>query len=229
MVDRPASALDDAVEVMDRLRSPGGCPWDAAQSHRSLAPFLLEEAYEVLDAIDTEDDAALREELGDLLMQVLFHARLAEENESEPWSIDDVAIGLVDKLRRRHPHVFGDVTVDGPAQVVVNWEHIKATEKERSSITDGIPLGLPALALAAKLLARLEHCGLAVPVPAADPDDPTSAFGAELLDIVRRASASGVDAEQALRETVLAYRRDIHRAELLEERPEGPEDQGGVS
>ena len=223
MADRPASALDDAVEVMDRLRSPGGCPWDAAQSHRSLAPFLLEEAYEVLDAIDTEDDAALREELGDLLMQVLFHARLAEENESDPWSIDDVASGLVEKLRRRHPHVFGDVTVDGPAQVVVNWEHIKATEKERSSITDGIPLGLPALALAAKLLARLEHSGLTVPPPAADPANPTAAFGRELLDLVRRAGTAGVDAEQALREMVLAYRNEIRRSELVDERPAGPD------
>jgi XTP/dITP diphosphohydrolase len=222
VADPPTSALDDAVEVMDRLRSPGGCPWDAAQSHRSLAPFLLEEAYEVLDAIDTQDDAALREELGDLLMQVLFHARLAEENESDPWSIEDVATGLVDKLRRRHPHVFGDVTVDGPAQVVVNWEHIKATEKERSSITDGMPLGLPALALAGKLLARLEHGGLTVPPPAADPANPTATFGAELFDVVRRAGTAGVDAEQALRETVLAYRNEIRRVELAGERPAGP-------
>ena len=220
MADRPASALDEAVEVMDRLRSPGGCPWDAAQSHRSLAPYLLEEAYEVLDAIDTEDDSALREELGDLLMQVLFHARLAEENESDPWSIDDVAAELVDKLRRRHPHVFGEVAVDGPAQVVVNWEHIKASEKARSSITDGMPLGLPALALAAKLLARLQHAGLTVLAPAADPDDATAAFGAELLDVVRRAAAAGVDAEQALRETVLAYRNAIRRAES-EQTPSG--------
>jgi XTP/dITP diphosphohydrolase len=224
VADRPASALDDAVEVMDRLRSPGGCPWDAAQSHRSLAPFLLEEAYEVLDAIDTGDEAALRDELGDLLMQVLFHARLAEENESDPWSIEDVAAGLVEKLRRRHPHVFGEVTVDDPAQVVVNWEHIKAAERERSSITDGLPLGLPALALAAKLLARLEHSGLTVPPPAADPDNPSAAFGAELLDVVRRASAAGVDAEQALRETVLAYRSEIRRAELAGERPAAPDD-----
>jgi uncharacterized protein YabN with tetrapyrrole methylase and pyrophosphatase domain len=223
VADRPASALDDAVEVMDRLRSPGGCPWDAAQSHRSLAPYLLEEAYEVLDAIDTGDDIALRDELGDLLMQVLFHARLAEENESNPWSIEDVAAGLVEKLRRRHPHVFGEVTVDGPAQVVVNWEHIKAAERERSSITDGIPLGLPALALAAKLLARLEHSGLTVRPPATDPHNPTVAFGAELLDVVRRAGAVGVDAEQALRETVLAYRSEIRRAELPDERPAGPD------
>jgi XTP/dITP diphosphohydrolase len=224
VADRPASALDDAVEVMDRLRSPGGCPWDAAQSHRSLAPFLLEEAYEVLDAIDTGDDAALRDELGDLLMQVLFHARLAEENASDPWSIEEVAAGLVEKLRRRHPHVFGDLTVDGPAQVVVNWEHIKATEQKRSSITDGLPLGLPALALAAKLLVRLEHSGLTVPPPAPDTDNPTAAFGAELLDVVRRAAAAGVNAEQALRETVLAYRNEIRRAELVDERPTGPDD-----
>jgi XTP/dITP diphosphohydrolase len=223
VADRPASALDDAVEVMDRLRSPGGCPWDAAQSHRSLAPFLLEEAYEVLDAIDTGDDAALRDELGDLLMQVLFHARLAEENESDPWSIEDVATGLVEKLRRRHPHVFGEVTVDGAAQVVVNWEHIKAAERERSSITDGMPLGLPALALAAKLLARLEHSGLTVPSPAPGADNPASVFGVELLDVVRRAGAAGVDAEQALRETVLAYQREIRRAERVDEEPGEPE------
>jgi XTP/dITP diphosphohydrolase len=223
VADRPASALDDAVEVMDRLRSPGGCPWDAAQSHRSLAPFLLEEAYEVLDAIDKGDDAALRDELGDLLMQVLFHARLAEENESDPWSIEDVAAGLVEKLTRRHPHVFGEVTVDGAAQVVVNWEHIKATERERSSITDGLPLGLPALALAAKLLARLEHGGLTVSSPAPDADNSASLFGTELLDVVRRAGAAGVDAEQALRETVLAYRREIRRAERVDEEPGAPE------
>jgi XTP/dITP diphosphohydrolase len=155
---------------------------------------------------------------------VLFHARLAEENESDPWSIEDVAAGLVEKLTRRHPHVFGEVTVDGAAQVVVNWEHIKATERERSSITDGLPLGLPALALAAKLLARLEHSGLTVPSPAPDADNSASLFGTELLDVVRRAGAAGVDAEQALRETVLAYRSEIRRAERSDKRGAGPDD-----
>ena len=144
-----------AVQIMDRLRSPGGCPWDAEQTHSSLAPYLIEEAYETLEAIETADLTALREELGDLLLQVLFHARLAEEaSPDERFTIDDVAADLVAKLTTRHPHVFADVDADTAEQVADNWDEIKRAEKQRTSATDGIPLGQPALALAAKLLSR---------------------------------------------------------------------------
>ena len=184
-----------AVAVMDQLRSPGGCPWDAAQTHRSLAKYLLEETYETLEAIETDDMALLREELGDLLLQVLFHARLAEElPEGERFSIDDVASDLVAKLVHRHPHVFGDVKVDGAAEVNENWERLKAAEKARASIVEGVPMGQPALALAAKLVSRAQRVGAG------------DGFGPRLLSVVREAVAAGVDPELALRETSRAYR-----------------------
>jgi XTP/dITP diphosphohydrolase len=189
-----------AVAVMDQLRSPGGCPWDAAQTHRSLAKYLLEETYETLEAIETDDVALLREELGDLLLQVLFHARLAEElPEGERFSIDDVASDLVAKLVHRHPHVFADVKVDGAAEVNENWERLKAEEKARASIVEGVPMGQPALALAAKLVSRAQRAGTDVPIA----DD---GFGRRLFELVREAVAAGVDPELALRETSRAYR-----------------------
>ena len=189
-----------AVAVMDQLRSPGGCPWDAAQTHRSLAKYLLEETYETLEAIETDDMALLREELGDLLLQVLFHARLAEElPEGERFSIDDVASDLVAKLVHRHPHVFADVKVDGAAEVNENWERLKAAEKARSSIVEGVPMGQPALALAAKLVSRAQQSGTDVPIAG-------DGFGPRLLEIVRDAVAAGVDPELALRETSRVYR-----------------------
>ncbi|WP_018502114.1 nucleoside triphosphate pyrophosphohydrolase [Parafrankia discariae] len=156
----PGSALLDAVAVMDRLRSPGGCPWDAEQTHVSLAPYLLEEAYEAYQAIEDGDLAELREELGDVLMQVLFHARVAAEAGGAGWDVDDVAAGLTAKLVRRHPHVFGDVAVSGADDVVTNWDAIKAVEKGRKSVTEGVPLSAPALFLTAKLLRRAAKLGL---------------------------------------------------------------------
>ncbi|MCW2540846.1 MAG: MazG family protein [Frankiales bacterium] len=170
------SALLRAVAVMDRLRSPGGCPWDAEQTHASLAKYLLEETYETLDAIEDADAVALREELGDLLLQVLFHARLAEEAVAgERFSIEDVAGDLVDKLVRRHPHVFSDTAVSGAGEVNANWEVIKQQEKQRTSVTDGVPLGQPALALSAKLIGRAQRAGLAPPPH--EPDVTTDATG----------------------------------------------------
>ncbi|MEX5631301.1 MazG family protein [Parafrankia sp. FMc2] len=157
--DLPGSALLDAVAVMDRLRSPGGCPWDAEQTHASLAPYLLEEAYEAYQAIEDGDLTELREELGDVLMQVLFHARVAAEAGPRGWDVDDVATGLAAKLIRRHPHVFGDVAVSGADDVVTNWDAIKAQEKSRKSVTEGVPLSAPALSLTAKLLRRAVKLG----------------------------------------------------------------------
>ncbi|HEY7049783.1 MAG TPA: MazG family protein [Jatrophihabitantaceae bacterium] len=199
--------LARAVEVMDRLRSPGGCPWDAAQTHESLAKYLLEETYETLEAIETGDLTLLREELGDLLLQVLFHARLAEElPPGQRFSIDDVAGDLVDKLVHRHPHVFAGVAVESADEVNENWEKLKAAEKGRGSVVDGVPMGQPALALAAKLVSRGERAGLDVTVEG-------RGVGERLLAVVREAVAAGVDPELALRDTARRYRDALASAE----------------
>ena len=197
-----------AVQVMDRLRSPGGCPWDAQQTHSSLAPYLIEEAYETLEAIETADLTALREELGDLLLQVLFHARLAEEAAPDQrFTIDDVAADLVAKLVRRHPHVFADAVAGTAADVATNWDAIKKAEKQRDSVTDGIAMQQPALALAAKLVSRSSRAGLAVPLPSGD------GIGERLLAVVRDAVRAGVDPEQALRASARDYREAVQAAE----------------
>ncbi len=202
-LDPPGAALLDVVAVMDRLRSPGGCPWDAEQTHASLMPYLLEEAYEAYEALEDDDPVALREELGDVLLQVVFHTRLAQEDAG--WSVDDVAAELVAKLVRRHPHVFADGTARDAGAVERSWEQIKAAEKRRTSVTDGVPLGQPALSLAAKLQRRATRLG--APVPAA------SGPGGELWDAVARAAAAGVDPEAALRTTARTFRDALARAE----------------
>ncbi len=200
------SQLERAVEIMDRLRSPGGCPWDAEQTHASLARYLLEEAYEVIEAIETGDRELLREELGDLLLQVLFHARIAEE-EPDPYSIEDVAADLVDKLVRRHPHVFADAERSDAATLNETWERQKIAEKGRTSAVDGVPLAQPALALTSKLISRANRAGLAV-----EPDT-SDEIGARLFDVVQDAVAAGIDPETALRRTARAYRSAILAAE----------------
>jgi uncharacterized protein YabN with tetrapyrrole methylase and pyrophosphatase domain len=160
---RPGSALLRLVAVMDTLRT--SCPWDARQTHESLAPHLLEESYEALDALESGDMAALRDELGDVLLQVVFHARIAaERTDTSGFTIDDVAEGIVAKLIRRHPHVFGDVTVSGPEEVKANWDAIKAAERAEAgepeaSMLDSVPFTQPALALAAQLQRRAERAG----------------------------------------------------------------------
>ncbi|WP_338087854.1 MazG family protein [Nocardioides lijunqiniae] len=183
-------------EVMRRLRAE--CPWKAGQTHRSLARYLLEEAHETLEALDTGDAEHLREELGDLLLQVYFHAAIAEETGT--FDVDDVARGITEKMVRRNPHVFGeDAGREGqPADAAaVNeaWEAIKATEKSRSAVTDGLPPTLPALLYADKVLDRLARQGTAVPTPGDD-------LGDRLLALVAEARAEGRDPEQALRDAV---------------------------
>lgn len=197
----------DLVEVMDTLRSPNGCPWDARQTHRSLVEYLVEEAYETVEAIESDDDPGLREELGDLLLQIVFHARIAQESESN-WDIDDVADGIITKLIARHPHVFGDATADTAEQVEANWHAVKAKEKGRTSVTEGIPESLPALVRAAKVLARSASLDLpALPEQAAA--DTTlrdvqseEEFGSLLLALVAAARHRDWDAEAALRRAV---------------------------
>jgi len=215
--------LLELVKVMDTLRV--NCPWDARQTHASLTPYLLEETYEAVDALAAEDHAAVREELGDVLLQVMFHARVAQERtDGTGYDIDDVADAIISKLTRRHPHVFGDVTVSGPDEVTQNWDAIKAAERAAAraqtgavgessapvSALEGVPLSQPALSLAAQLLRRAEKAG--VPADLAEqPADQVasqpevSEIGRELLALVSRARAADLDPELELRAAALAY------------------------
>ena len=177
--DRPGAALLRLVAVMDTLRV--SCPWDARQTHESLAPHLLEECYEALDALESGDPAAFRDELGDVLLQVVFHARIAAEAaDGTGYTIDDVAEGIVAKLIRRHPHVFADVTVSGPEEVKRNWDAIKAAERAEAagapvSVLDTVPFGQPALSLAAQLQRRAERAGVPADLAGLPPGDPATA------------------------------------------------------
>lgn len=216
------TSLLELVAVMDRLRSPGGCPWDARQTHESLVEYLVEEAYETVEAIETSDDPGLREELGDLLLQVVFHARIAQEREDEGWSIDDVAQGIIDKLIRRHPHVFADVDAETAEQVEANWHALKAVEKGRSSVTDGIPEHLPALLRASKVRARSATLADRLPDLPGDrqaerilePVTSEDEFGDLLLALASIARDRGWDAEGALRQAV---RRRIDQIRGIEQ------------
>jgi XTP/dITP diphosphohydrolase len=208
--DVPGARLLDLVAVMDRLRSPGGCGWDAAQTHQTLLPYLLEEAHEVVDAVESGDRDHLAEELGDLLLQVVFHARVAAEHEEAPFDVDDVAAGIVAKLVRRHPHVFAGAEVSGAGEVHRTWEQIKAAEKQREGLFDGIPPTLPALARAQKMLGRLQCAG--GPLSATELLMAGALEGAgegaervvarRLLDAVALAAEHDVDAEGALRKAL---------------------------
>jgi XTP/dITP diphosphohydrolase len=192
------SRLLELVAVMDRLRRE--CPWDREQTHRSLAKYLLEETYETLEAIEGEDRAHLREELGDLLLQVYFHARIASERTAEDggFDIEDVAGGIVDKLVHRHPHVFAGLEVADADEVDRNWERLKAAEKQRTGLLEGVPDALPALAWADKALGRLARAGRSPRLlPPAD-----GPLGDQLLALVARAREEGLDAEQELRDAV---------------------------
>ncbi|MET7567308.1 nucleoside triphosphate pyrophosphohydrolase [Streptomyces sp. NPDC005492] len=204
--DLPGARLLDLVQVMDRIRAE--CPWSSQQTHQGLAKYGIEEAYELVEAIEEGDRDELREELGDVLLQVVFHARIAEEDPDTPFSIDDVAGGIVTKLIHRHPHVFGDETASTPEEVKEHWLRTKAIEKQRTSVTEGIPMGQPGLALAAKLASRVRTAGLEVPLPKGD-----DGIGYELLALAVRAEAEGVDPEAALRAAGRAYRDAIRGVE----------------
>jgi NTP pyrophosphatase (non-canonical NTP hydrolase) len=238
MAEPRGAALLDAVAVMDRLRSPGGCPWDAEQTHASLRRYLIEEAYELLDAIEHGDREALREELGDVLLQVLFHARIAAEGSGSgsgsgggapqaaaPFDVDDVAATLVEKLVSRHPHVFaGSERLATAADQEVRWEQLKRDEKKRSSALDGVALGQPAAALAAKLVSRARRAGLPDELlPGADGADganggPPSTEadagpGAALFAVAAHATVAGHDPESELRAAALRFAALVRAAE----------------
>ncbi|WP_329386851.1 nucleoside triphosphate pyrophosphohydrolase [Streptomyces sp. NBC_01716] len=210
--DLPGARLLDLVQVMDRIRAE--CPWSSTRTHEGLAKYAIEESYELVEAIESGDRGELREELGDVLLQVVFHARIAEE-EDEPFSIDDVAATIVEKLIHRHPHVFGDEKAGTPEDVKEHWLRTKAAEKQRDSITSGVPLAQPALALAAKLSSRVAASPLEVPLPQ------TEGIGYELLTLASRSEASGTDPEAALRAAARVYRDAILAAELEGRSSEG--------
>ncbi|GAA2970536.1 MazG family protein [Actinokineospora diospyrosa] len=203
------AALVRAAQVMDTLRSPGGCPWDAEQTHESLRRYLVEEAYELLDAIDDGDRAALLEELGDVLLQVLFHARLAADAADDPFDVDDVATALVRKLVSRHPHVFADGPAVWDAQTQENrWDELKQQEKRRSSSVDGVAMGQPAVALAVKLVQRAGKAGLPADlVPAGD------SVGERLFTLAAQAQLAGRDPEHDLREVARRFADQVRAAE----------------
>ncbi|MFP3902696.1 MAG: nucleoside triphosphate pyrophosphohydrolase [Armatimonadota bacterium] len=224
--------FDRLVKIMARLRAPDGCPWDAEQDHRSLRPYLLEEAYEVAEAIDDDDPETTCEELGDLLLQIVFHARIAAE-EGE-YDIEDVARGINEKLIYRHPHVFSDVDVNDSGDVLRNWEQLKKKEKEktRNSVLDGVPTAMPALQAATKIQKKASRVGF----DWEDKEGPDAKIDEE-LDELRRAIDSddraamerelgdllfaicnlarflNIDAESALRESTERFKRRFQHIE----------------
>ncbi|MTD54817.1 MazG family protein [Amycolatopsis pithecellobii] len=219
IIAQPQGAgLVEAAQVMDVLRSPGGCPWDAKQTHESLRQYLVEETYELLEAIEDGDRPALREELGDVLLQVLFHARVAAEDAGDPFDIDTVADGLVAKLVGRHPHVFadGDKPGAGVPQYAshtaehqeVKWEELKQAEKQRESIVDGVALGQPAAALAGKLGQRSGRAGIPLDLFPAGMDAP-----ARLFTLAATARRAGVDPEGELRAVAKHFATQVRAAE----------------
>jgi len=208
------SELQRLVEVMDRLRSPGGCAWDAEQTHESLIKYLLEESYEFIDAIETDDRAGMREELGDVLLQVYFHSRIAQDHPTDPFSIEDVARAIADKLISRHPHVFDNLAVSGTEEIIENWEAIKAREKGRTSAIDGIAMAQPALPLVAKILYRAEKYKVDLDVNSYSSNTATEkSVGEALASVIAWAHENGIDPENALRAQAREMIRQIQAAE----------------
>ena len=234
-----SDALRDAAETMRAVRER--CVWSQQITHRDLIPYLIEESHEVIDAVEVGDRAELREELGDLLWQVLFHSAIAVQDPEDPFDIDDVARTLTEKMVRRHPHVFADAVATTPEEVLVHWNAAKAAEKrERTSVLDGVPSGMPSLARAQKVLGRaasvvpvpvssssprsssgpapsrsLSERSESKRVPAEDRESPASEaeLGDALLDLVAHARANGWDAERALRERIRVLEDDVRTAE----------------
>ncbi len=214
--------LDELIEVLARLRAPGGCAWDADQTHESLVRYLIEECYELAEAIETGDRDGMLEELGDVLYQVVFHADIASQTPAENFDIEDVAAQMTAKMFSRHPHVFGDdasraaLDIQSADDVVAVWDQLKAADKpNRSSVLDGIPNSMPALALAEKLLGRAEKVGVGVSdhEPTDAPPATEAELGSLLLSIVSAARARGLDPERALRSALRDLRDEIRAAE----------------
>ena len=208
------SELLRLVEVMDRLRSPGGCAWDAEQTHESLIKYLLEESYEFIDAIETDDRQGMREELGDVLLQVYFHSRIAQDHPTDPFTIDDVAGAIADKLIGRHPHVFAGVEVRGTAEIIDNWEEIKAAEKGRTSAVEGVAMSQPALSLVSKLIYRADKNGVDLDIKShSDLPATEESVGSALASVIAWAYENEIDPELALRAQARAIVAQIQQRE----------------
>ena len=207
--------LDELLAVAHKLRAPGGCPWDAEQTHESLVKYLIEETHELIDAIESGNREELLEELGDVLYQVLFHADIAAHTPGEEFDINDVAANMTAKMVGRHPHVFGDSTAETADDVMLVWDDLKKAEKPgRTSVLDGIPQGMPSLALADKLLGKADKLALESPaLPEAPAWENEDEVGSVLLSIVASARAQGLDAERALRVRLRELQEDIREAE----------------
>ena len=215
MSDRAfGSELLRLVEVMDRLRSPGGCAWDAEQTHDSLIKYLLEESYEFIDAIETDDRVGMREELGDVLLQVYFHSRIAQDHPTDPFTIDDVAGAIADKLIGRHPHVFAGLEVSGTEEIIENWEAIKAKEKGRTSPIEGVAMSQPALPLVSKLIYRADKYGAPLDIAKYQSDAPATeeSVGAALASVIAWAYEHEIDPELALRAQARALIEQMTRS-----------------
>jgi XTP/dITP diphosphohydrolase len=215
------SNLDDLIKTAHTLRAPGGCPWDAEQTHESLLTYLLEETYELIDAVQSKDPKAIKEELGDVLYNVIFHSDIAEANKE--FDIQDVAKHMEDKMKSRHPHVFGndqekeEFAAKTGDEVMLSWDKHKKKEKpERESVLDGMPLTLPSLALANKVIGKAEKLGLLESGQSPLEIDNDEQLGTLLLTIVTAARAKGIDPELALRKSVTDLMSDIRKFEVLE-------------
>ena len=215
------SEVQRLIDVMDRLRSPGGCPWDAEQTHSSLSRYLLEETYEALEAMDANDPIALKEELGDLLLQIVFHARIAQE-EHPDITLDSIAQGVADKLVRRHPHVFENLVVTSQEDLEDNWAAIKAQEKPRESVTDGVPSAMPALQIATQLMYRSRKLNVTVSDSALTEqlrgvigEVTPEAIAQLLISVVALAREQDLESESLLRAEMVHFRQKIRDSEGL--------------
>ena len=215
------SQLDDLIATAHTLRAPGGCPWDAEQTHESLLTYLLEETYELIDAVQSKDPNAIKEELGDVLYNVIFHADIAEANGQ--FTIEDVAKYMEDKMKSRHPHVFGSdqekqqFAAKTGDDVMKSWDNHKKKEKpERESVLDGMPLDLPSLALANKVMGKAEKLGLLEKGQSPIQVETDEEVGALLLTLVSAARAKGIDPEMALRKATTDLMSDVRKFEVLE-------------
>jgi XTP/dITP diphosphohydrolase len=210
MTDAPHPRLDELIATLERLRAPGGCAWDREQTHASLVQYLVEETFELVDAIEMDDRTELIEELGDVLYQVIFHADIARE--AGQFTLEDVAEHMTRKMVGRHPHVFGDALAETADDVMAVWDDLKKTEKpHRTSVLDGVPQGMPSLALADKLVGRAGKVGVVVDTAAVPQTE--DELGAQLLAMVNSAKAAGLDSERALRAALRSLQHDIRAAE----------------
>ena len=215
------SNLDDLIATAHKLRAPGGCPWDAEQSHESLLTYLIEETYELIDAVQSKDQKAIKEELGDVLYNVIFHADIADANNE--FNIQDVAKYMEDKMKSRHPHVFGneeelkEFAAETGEDVMKSWDNHKKKEKpERESVLDGVPLAMPSLALANKVIGKAEKLGVLEEGQSPIKVETDEELGALLLAIVSAARVNGIDPEMALRKATTDLMSDIRKFEILE-------------